>query len=159
MAGFADNTITKRVILDTTTLHTGDIITLNGEETFATSDTIMAGTSGGFKSSSLGRQTHTFVVCYYDSTADATTQFLDSGIRVTISKMLKINHGKSETARFSSGRLANHRSITGPASATYYTESTDRILLSSRTRYSTRKRSLPLTCQIYNQQPQAMLAL
>ena len=96
MAGFVDNT--KRVTFDTTTLHTGDIITVNGEETFATGDNIMAGTSGGFKSSNLGRQTHTFAVCYYDSSAGATTQFLDSGIRVTISKMLKINHGKSETA-------------------------------------------------------------
>jgi hypothetical protein len=94
----ADATDKLRFTMDTTQLHTGDIITMNGVETFATGDPMMAGTSGGFKTSNLGRPTHTFAVCYRDSPAGHTQTYLDSGIRVTVSKMLKINHGKNETA-------------------------------------------------------------
>jgi hypothetical protein len=107
----------KRVTINTTALETGDIVTLNGADTFATGDPVLAGTWGGFRGSNLGRVAHMYAVCYRDANEGANDPFLDSGIRVTISKMSKVTHGTSITPMvpydFFPGTAASHLPATG----------------------------------------------
>lgn len=89
----------KRVTFDTSDVDTGTYVVANGETTFARMDALYANANNREYTGSAvntllarGRFIHNFAVCYKES---GSADFHDSGIRLTVSKMTHISHGKA----------------------------------------------------------------